>query len=216
MSPKRPGRRSAKRRPLTDQQERFCAELVRAPSAAQAAIRAGYSAASAKQQAHDLLHDKPISPSIRARVAELVAELQSAAGVTQERLENELTAVAFGDLRDLIEFGPDGIVVRPGLEIPPESAAALAEIRVEERLESVESKVLSGELADLKPGEQIQVETRVLHRRMGVKLHPKLQAIELLAKLRKFIRPSSPFGGGDGEGGPIIAVPVLLPAVRDA
>lgn len=216
MAPKRPGRRSSKRRPLTDQQEQFCAEMVRAPSATQAAIRAGYSAASAQQIAHDLLHDKPISPSIRARVAELVEAMQTAAGVTQERLEHELAAVAFGDLRDLIEWGPDGIVVRESSTLPPESAAALAEIRVEERLESVEHSVLSGELHDLKAGEQIQVETKVLHRRMGVKLHPKLTAIETLARLRKFIKPSSPFGGGDGEGGPIIAVPVLLPAVRDA
>ena len=216
MPSQRPGRRSVKRRPLTDQQERFCAEFVRAPSATQAAIRAGYSPASAQQSAHDLLYDKPVSPRIRARVATLVAELQAAAGVTQERLENELAAVAFGDLRDLIEWGPDGVTIRESSELPAESAAALAEIRCDETVQSVERKVLSGELADLKPGEQIEQITTVLHRRMGVKLHAKQPAIETLARLRKFIKPSSPFGGGDGEGGPIIAVPVLLPAVRDA
>jgi phage terminase small subunit len=215
MSPKRPGRRPSKRRPLTDQQERFCLEFVRAPSAAQAAIRAGYAAGSAKQSAHQLLHGTggraPMSAKIRARVAKLVAELEAAQGVTQARLENELAAVAFADLRDLVEFGPDGIVVRSSADIPAESAAALVEIRCEERVEEEKSKVLSGAEA----GEQIQVQTTILHRRMGVKLHPKLQAIEILARLRKFIKPSNPFGG-DGEGGTIIPVPVLLPAVRDA
>lgn len=212
MSPKRPGTKPL----LTEQQERFCLEMVRSPSAAQAAIRAGYAAGSARQIAHDLLYDKKCSPAIRRRVAALVQALEDEAGVTQRRLETELAAVAFSDLRDVVEFGPDGLTVRDWKELPPDAAASLSEVKCDETVQSVKRKVLSGELHDLKPGEEIDETTTVLHRRLGIKLHPKLQAIETLARLRKFIKPGNPFGGGDDEGGQIIPVAVMLPAVKPA
>jgi phage terminase small subunit len=212
MSRKRPG----KKRSLSEQHERFCLEMVRSPSATQAAIRAGYAASSARQIAYDLQHELKASPRIRARIAALAKELEERAGVTQRRIENELEAISFADLRDVVAFDADGLRVIPSDELAPEAAAALLEIKCDETVQSVKTRVLKGELHDLKPGEEIDETTTVLHRRMGVKLHPKVQAIEALARIRKFIRPSSPFGGDDGEGGTIIPVAVMLPAVRSS
>lgn len=211
MSRKRPG----KKPPLSEQHERFCLEMVRSPSATQAAIRAGYAAGSARQTAYQLQHEKKCSPKIRARIAELAEELEKKQGVTQRRIENELEAISFADLRDVVSFNSvDGLRVIASDELAPEAAAALLEIKCDETVQSVKTKVLKGELNDLKPGEEIDETTTILHRRMGVKLHPKVQAIEALARIRKFIRPNSPFGGDDGEGGTIIPVAVMLPAVK--
>lgn len=213
MSRKRPG----KKPPLSEQHERFCLEMVRSPSATQAAIRAGYAPSSARQIAYDLQHELKASPKIRARIAALAQELEDKKGVTQRRIENELEAISFADLRDIVSFdNADGLRVIASSELAPEAAAALLEIRCDETVQSVKTKVLKGELHDLKPGEEIDETTTVLHRRMGVKLHPKVQAIEALARIRKFIRPSNPFGGGDGEGGTIIPVAVMLPAVKSS
>lgn len=209
-----PRRRPGKKPKLSDQQERFCLEMTRAPSATQAAVRAGYSPASAKQTAYDLLNENRSSPAIRRRIEQLVDELEKTKGVTQRRVEVELASIAFSDLRDVVEFGADGLTVRDWKELSPDAAASLLEVKCDETVQSVKTKVLKGELNDLKPGEEIDETTTVLHRRLGIKLHPKLAALETLARLRKFIKPSNPFGGGDDEGGTIIPVAVMLPPVK--
>lgn len=63
---------------MTPKQERFCLEYIKDSNATQAAIRAGYSARSAKQQATRMLSKE----AIQAQIAELRKPVATAAGVT--------------------------------------------------------------------------------------------------------------------------------------
>lgn len=65
----------------------------------QAAIRAGYSAKSAAQQASELF----TKPNIHTRVEELLAERSRRVGVTQDRIVRELARIAFVQATDLID-----------------------------------------------------------------------------------------------------------------
>lgn len=208
MSPTRPGKRSRSRRPqLTDQQRRFCEELFRAPSDNQAALRAGYSPASSRSIAYSLKQ----KPYIKREIARLAALLEKDQGVSQRRIENELAAVGFSDLRDVASFGPDGVTLVSSAELEGPAAAALQEVQCEETIQRTERRAIGGD----EDGEQIDVEKVILHRRVRVKLHSKLQALEVLARIKRYLKSSSPFGEDD-EGGRLIPVPVLLPARRDA
>ena len=74
---------------LTAQQELFCQEYVAEPIAKQAAIKAGYSKHTAKQQGQRLL----TNVDVKARIAELRKAREERTGITQdwalERLKRE-------------------------------------------------------------------------------------------------------------------------------
>ncbi len=185
---RRPGPRRA--RQLTPQQEQFCDEYFRAPSAAQAAVRAGYAPANARQAAHKLTH----TAHVAARLTVLAAELDKRDAIGQPRLEREVEAVGFSDLRDLAAFdGEGGLTLVPSADWTPAAAAAVKKIRQRRR-----------EFTN-KDGETTATSE------LEVELHPKLQGLELLGRLRKFLRTDTPFGGGDGAGRiiPAVALPPL-------
>lgn len=85
---------------MTRKQERFVEEYLVDLNATQAAIRAGYSPASANEQASRLL----ANANIRARVDAAMAELSKRTGVSQERVIRELAKVAFVNPTDVIDF----------------------------------------------------------------------------------------------------------------
>src|SRR3954467_14617733 len=87
----RAGRRPAV--PLNDRQARFVAEYLVDLNATQAAIRAGYSAASARQMGAENLS----KPDIQAALAEARAVRGRRTEVTADRVVLELARVAFGD-----------------------------------------------------------------------------------------------------------------------
>lgn len=84
---------------MTAKQKRFCEEYLIDLNATQAAIRAGYSAASAQQIATENL-SKPV---IKARIEEAMAERSRRTGVTSDRVVRELARVAFVNADDLID-----------------------------------------------------------------------------------------------------------------
>jgi len=191
---KRPGKRPRGRphRQLTPQEELFCQEYFRSPSAAQAAVRAGYNPSAAKQTAYRLQH----KPVVAKRLEQLAAELQAREPVTQPRLERETETLAFSDLRDLATINAEGeVTVLPSTDWTPGAAAAVKKIR-HRRHEIIQKDGSTSATTELE-----------------VELHPKLQAIELLGRFRKFLRTDTPFGGGDGTGRIIPAV--ALPPVRE-
>lgn len=109
---------------LTDQQERFAQEYVACGCVGAVAARAaGYAPGSASQTASALL----AIPKIAARVAELQAETSARLGVTRDRLISELAAVAFAQLGNVVDIGPDSIKPRPWAEVPAAERAALVE-----------------------------------------------------------------------------------------
>jgi phage terminase small subunit len=193
---KRPGKRPPRPRSgrqLTPQQEQFCDEYFRSPSATQAAVRAGYEPGSAKQSAYKLLH----TPKVKARLAAIAATLEQEVGITQRRLEREVEALAFSDLRDVVAVDTEGAVtVLASEHWSPAAAAAVKKVR-QRRRESTDKEGLVTATIELE-----------------IELHPKLPAGELLGRLRKWLRTDTPFGGGQDGGGRVIPA-VALPALAE-
>jgi phage terminase small subunit len=81
---------------LSDRQQRFCAEYLVDCNATQAAIRAGYSAASAKQQGSRLL----ARPDVQARLAGARTQLLDGAGVKAEDVVARLKRIAWSQPGD--------------------------------------------------------------------------------------------------------------------
>jgi len=73
--------------------ERFCLEYVIDMNGTKAAIRSGYSARSAKEQASDLL----TKPNIEARIKELSKKVSDKLEITAEMVLAEYAAIAFCD-----------------------------------------------------------------------------------------------------------------------
>src|SRR4051794_41809085 len=95
--------------PLNDRQACFVAEYLVDLNATQAAIRAGYSARTANEQAARLL----ANVSVAAAIAEAQAARSRRTEVTADRVMLELARVAFGDPRRGMSRGPGGGKTRP-------------------------------------------------------------------------------------------------------
>lgn len=85
---------------LTAKQQRFVDEYLVDLNATQAAIRAGYSAATARSIAAENL----TKPNIAAAVSAAQAERAKRTGITADRVLEDLARVAFGDVRKLVEY----------------------------------------------------------------------------------------------------------------
>ncbi|MEG0303827.1 terminase small subunit [Gordonibacter sp.] len=94
---------------LTEKQKRFCDEYLTDLNATQAAIRAGYSARSARQHAHALLGKQ----CIRDYLDERLAEMEDALIAKSDEVLKYLTAVMRGDDREQRVVIADGC---PGVE----------------------------------------------------------------------------------------------------
>lgn len=78
---------------LTEKQERFCDEYLIDLNATQAAIRAGYSPKSARQNAHALLE----KPHIRERIDARLAEIEEGLVAQGDEVLKYLTSVMRGE-----------------------------------------------------------------------------------------------------------------------
>lgn len=116
---------------MTERQNRFCEEYLIDLNATQAAIRAGYSPASAKEIASENL----TKPNVRARIDEALAERSKRTGVTADRVIRELARVAFVD---------------PTKVVDTNNATVLPNVSEDDRatIASVKYKSSSGETSD--------------------------------------------------------------------
>lgn len=110
---------------LTEKIKRFCDEYLVDLNATRAAIRAGYSPASAYSQAHDLLK----KPDVQAYLDIKRKELQERTGISQERVLREYARIAFFDPRAL--YNVDG-GLKQVRDLSEDDAAALAGLEVNE------------------------------------------------------------------------------------
>lgn len=108
-------------RKLTPKQAEFCQQYLIDLNGTQAAIRAGYSAHTANEQAARLLAKVSVGSHIRS----LMEERSKRTQITQDRVLQELARVAFSDLRRA--FREDGTLKLPH-EMDDDTAAALAGI----------------------------------------------------------------------------------------
>lgn len=136
---------------LTPKQRRFIDEYLIDLNATQAAIRAGYSEKTAYSIGVQLLKKLEIQAEIQKRRNRLQNKLE----ITQERVLQELAAIAFANGADYAKVVNTGLLptveMIPTEELPPEKLPAIAGIKAN----------------------QYGVE---------VKLHDKVKALELLGK----------------------------------
>lgn len=102
----------ARKRKLTDKQERFCQEYIVDNDATKAAIRAGYSPKTAGQLGYQLLQ----KPSIKARINELRTEQTARVQIDADFVLGSLKAVAERCMQaePVMERGEDGEMVPTG------------------------------------------------------------------------------------------------------
>ncbi|MBB3175483.1 phage terminase small subunit [Endobacter medicaginis] len=140
-------------------QRRFIEAYLAEPNGAKAAIAAGYAASVARTTACKLLKHPDIAAEIEAAKAASVARAAVHADrivVTKDRIIEELGRIAFGDIRRISTWGPGGLALHESVDLDADSASMVSEIT-----ESRQGR-----------------ETRV-----AVKMHSKMQAITLLAKI---------------------------------
>lgn len=136
---------------MTPKQRRFVDEYLIDLNATQAAIRAGYSKKTAGYIAKELLRKPPIAAEVEKRKQKLTKKLE----ITQEKVLQELAAIAFANGADYAKVITTGPVTEVRMtatdDLPPEKLPAIAGIKAN----------------------QYGVE---------VKLHDKVKALELLGK----------------------------------
>lgn len=106
---------------LTAKQARFVSEYLIDLNASQAALRAGYKNG---EKGRQLVPKSNVAEAIR----EAMAEREKRTQITQDRVVNEIAKIAFGDMRDVMEWGPRGVRLRPSSEIPADAAAFVSEV----------------------------------------------------------------------------------------
>lgn len=141
---------------LSTRMESFCRAYVVHFNGPQAVVEAGYSSGAAGVQSSQLLQ----RPEIKERIAQLLKPRRQEVVATQERVIQELSAIAFGNVKELYdEHGR----LKPIHELEDHVAATIAEVHEETRIE----------------GRGDDAETV---RTKKVKSWDKLKALEMLAK----------------------------------
>lgn len=113
------------KRPLSTRQQKFVEHYLITGVASQAAIRAGYSPASAWSAGSRLKRDRRVANAIRIGRANEARRAQ----ISHERVLVELARVAFSDIGEILDWESDeDIRLRPRLEISPHDRAAIAEL----------------------------------------------------------------------------------------
>lgn len=110
---------------LAPRHEIFCQEWLLDRNNKEAAIRAGYSAKSAKQRGCDLYH----TVLLRLRIQELLDEQAARLRVTQDRVVQELARIAFTNICDVGEVVGGSVVINDTSDISEDAQAAISEIR---------------------------------------------------------------------------------------
>jgi phage terminase small subunit len=112
---------------LTAKQKRFCEYYVIDWNGAAAAKDAGYSEDAARQLASDTLSKDYIQEYINLIKDDIAEQL----GLSKMMVVREWMRIAFGDVTDMFEVTPDGIVLSGDLDqgsIPKEVSATIAEV----------------------------------------------------------------------------------------
>lgn len=147
-------------RGLTPRRARFVEEYLVDLNATRAAVRAGYSPGVADREGYRLLRNAEVAAAIQAARA----VRSSALILDAQKVQMEWSRVGNSDMRDYIEWGPDGVKIKPSSELTDDQARAV--MSVTEKRRTIPQR--SGE-----PIEEVE---------MSFKLHPKIAALDSLAK----------------------------------
>lgn len=123
---------------LNPQQERFAQEYAVDLNATRAAIRAGYSAATAYSQGPRLLNDVGVAK----RIEELKEKITKRIDITAERIIREYEKIAFTNLEDVVDWISGDPMLRSAADIETPAHGAISEItRTESKLGDITIKV---------------------------------------------------------------------------
>lgn len=111
-------------RELTAKQKLFVAEYLVDLNATQAAIRAGYSSASARQSGSDNMRN----PYIAAAVQQALKKRAERTEVTADKVVKELARLAFADMRSYTSWGPHGVRWIDSEALSEDDSAAVTEV----------------------------------------------------------------------------------------
>ena len=146
---------------LTTKQRRFVEEYLVDGNASQAAVRAGYSERTARQQGYRLLTKVYIAVAIAAAQEERSKRTE----VTADRVVEELARIAFADIRNLFVWDEEQAAYVPSQDLSDDAAAGVSSVKAK-------TTHYNGKNGD---GDR----TEIL---VELKTYDKLKALELLAK----------------------------------
>ena len=133
---------------LTAKQKAFVAEYLVDLNATAAAIRAGYSEKRAAEIGYQLLQ----KTTVQAAIQEALQAREKRTLITQDRVLAELGKIGFSDLKDFVEFGPDGVSLKQDADVDGAVVAEVSETATQ------------------------------LGSSKKIKLHDKMKALELIAR----------------------------------
>lgn len=113
---------------MTPKQQRFVDEYLIDLNATQAAIRAGYSAATAGRIGSENLSKPVISEAIQ----EAIRERSQRTEITADAVLKELGKIGFANMADYMRAGPDGDPYLDFSGLTRDQSAALVEVTVED------------------------------------------------------------------------------------
>lgn len=110
---------------MTAKQAAFVREYLVDLNATQAAIRAGYASSHAKQYASELMAKPHVQAAVEAGLSDRAERVE----VTADQVLRELVNVAFSDPRDVMTWGPSGVVLVDSGTLTRDQAALVSEVR---------------------------------------------------------------------------------------
>ena len=113
---------------LTPKQARFVQEYLIDLNAAQAAIRAGYSAKTARVIGHENL----TKPDIAVAIEKAKAKRAERTELTSDMVVDELRKIGFANMADYMKSTPEGDPYLDFSALTPAQTAALSEVTVED------------------------------------------------------------------------------------
>ena len=115
-------------REMTEKQRLFAEDYVTHGVARRAALAAGYSDKRAEQQGYKLLND-PANKAVQDYIAALRAKSAQKAEVSASEVIKELKLIAFADLADFVEWGPNGIRLKDSATLDAVRRRAIVEVK---------------------------------------------------------------------------------------
>ena len=112
------------RRPLTAKQQAFVAEYLCDLNTTQAAIRAGYSAKTARAIGCENL----TKPRIQAAIQKAMAVRSKRTEITADRVLKEYARIGLGDLREVVTWEGSKVTIKDSAELTDDAAAAIGEV----------------------------------------------------------------------------------------
>jgi len=161
---------------LTGKQKLFVAEYLVDLNATQAAIRAGYSPASAYNAGYRNL----VNPEVQAAIAEAQSPRLARLDMDANDVLHELARIARSNVLDYMQIGAEGEPIVDFSRLDRDKASALSEVTVED--------FTVGRGADKRDV-----------RRIKFRLHDKLAALDKLAKHYGLLRERMSLENADGS-----------------